>query len=107
MRTKEEANDYRYFPEPDLPPVVVTADRIEAIRREMPELPEARRARWVATLGIAPADAAILAADPLRAVRFDDELLSRIDSLPETREGRASREAVAQTIAKLATGASV
>ncbi|PYQ93800.1 MAG: Asp-tRNA(Asn)/Glu-tRNA(Gln) amidotransferase GatCAB subunit B, partial [Acidobacteria bacterium] len=45
MRSKEEAHDYRYFPEPDLPPAVVDAARIAAIRATMPELPEARRRR--------------------------------------------------------------
>ena len=43
MRSKEEAHDYRYFPEPDLPPLVVDDARIAAVRETMPELPEARR----------------------------------------------------------------
>jgi aspartyl-tRNA(Asn)/glutamyl-tRNA(Gln) amidotransferase subunit B len=47
MRSKEEAHDYRYFPEPDLPPLVVDAARIEEIRRSMPELPDATRRRFV------------------------------------------------------------
>jgi aspartyl-tRNA(Asn)/glutamyl-tRNA(Gln) amidotransferase subunit B len=47
MRSKEEAHDYRYFPDPDLPPVIVDAARIAAIRSAMPELPEARRRRFV------------------------------------------------------------
>jgi aspartyl-tRNA(Asn)/glutamyl-tRNA(Gln) amidotransferase subunit B len=47
MRSKEEAHDYRYFPEPDLPPLTVDAARVERIRAEMPELPEARRRRFV------------------------------------------------------------
>ncbi|MGH9139732.1 MAG: Asp-tRNA(Asn)/Glu-tRNA(Gln) amidotransferase subunit GatB, partial [Vicinamibacterales bacterium] len=47
MRSKEEAHDYRYFPEPDLPPVVIEAERIERIRAAMPELPDARRRRFV------------------------------------------------------------
>jgi aspartyl-tRNA(Asn)/glutamyl-tRNA(Gln) amidotransferase subunit B len=47
MRSKEEAHDYRYFPEPDLPPLIVTRERIEAIRASMPELPAARRARFI------------------------------------------------------------
>src|SRR5262245_26156507 len=48
MRSKEEAHDYRYFPEPDLPPLVVDAERVDAIRSAMPELPEVRRQRLVA-----------------------------------------------------------
>jgi aspartyl-tRNA(Asn)/glutamyl-tRNA(Gln) amidotransferase subunit B len=47
MRSKEEAHDYRYFPEPDLPPVVVDADRLQRIKSAMPELPDARRRRLV------------------------------------------------------------
>jgi aspartyl-tRNA(Asn)/glutamyl-tRNA(Gln) amidotransferase subunit B len=57
MRSKEQAHDYRYFPEPDLPPVVVEAHRIDGIRRLMPELPEARRRRFVDALGLPEYDA--------------------------------------------------
>jgi aspartyl-tRNA(Asn)/glutamyl-tRNA(Gln) amidotransferase subunit B len=46
MRSKEEAHDYRYFPEPDLPPVIVSAERVNAVRTAMPELPDARRRRF-------------------------------------------------------------
>jgi aspartyl-tRNA(Asn)/glutamyl-tRNA(Gln) amidotransferase subunit B len=60
MRGKEEAHDYRYFPEPDLPPVEVSAERLGAIRATMPELPGARRARLVAEYGISEHDAAEL-----------------------------------------------
>ncbi|HEX7605253.1 MAG TPA: Asp-tRNA(Asn)/Glu-tRNA(Gln) amidotransferase subunit GatB, partial [Usitatibacter sp.] len=57
MRSKEEAHDYRYFPEPDLPPLVVDTGRIGAIRSAMPELPEARRARLVEQYGLPEYDA--------------------------------------------------
>src|SRR5713226_7368314 len=57
MRTKEEAHDYRYFPEPDLPPLVVQPERVEAIRVAMPELPDARRHRFVASCGLPEHDA--------------------------------------------------
>jgi aspartyl-tRNA(Asn)/glutamyl-tRNA(Gln) amidotransferase subunit B len=60
MRSKEEAHDYRYFPEPDLPPLVVTADRRDAIRVSLPELPEARMARFVGEYGIPAYDANLL-----------------------------------------------
>jgi aspartyl-tRNA(Asn)/glutamyl-tRNA(Gln) amidotransferase subunit B len=60
MRSKEEAHDYRYFPEPDLPPVVVDAARIDAVRATMPELPEARRQRFVAAYGLPEYDAGVL-----------------------------------------------
>jgi aspartyl-tRNA(Asn)/glutamyl-tRNA(Gln) amidotransferase subunit B len=60
MRTKEEADDYRYFPEPDLPPLTLDAAWIEAIRRTLPELPEARRRRFVAQYRIPEYDAGVL-----------------------------------------------
>ena len=57
MRSKEEAHDYRYFPDPDLPPVVVDQARVEAIRQQMPELPAARRQRFVTEHGLPEYDA--------------------------------------------------
>jgi aspartyl-tRNA(Asn)/glutamyl-tRNA(Gln) amidotransferase subunit B len=60
MRTKEHAHDYRYFPDPDLPPVVVDAGWIETVRSELPELPAARRARLVREQGVTEADARVL-----------------------------------------------
>ncbi len=62
MRGKEEAHDYRYFPDPDLLPVVIADDWIEAIRAELPELPDARQARYIQTLGLSAEDAERLAA---------------------------------------------
>jgi aspartyl-tRNA(Asn)/glutamyl-tRNA(Gln) amidotransferase subunit B len=52
MRSKEEAHDYRYFPEPDLPPLVADAARVGAIARDMPELPDARRQRFLVGYGL-------------------------------------------------------
>ncbi len=60
MRSKEEAHDYRYFPEPDLPPLVLAAERIEEIRASLPELPWERRARFAARYDLPPADARVL-----------------------------------------------
>jgi aspartyl-tRNA(Asn)/glutamyl-tRNA(Gln) amidotransferase subunit B len=60
MRSKEEAHDYRYFPEPDLPPLVVDEARVEAVRVAMPELPDARRQRFVTAYGIPEYDAGVL-----------------------------------------------
>jgi aspartyl-tRNA(Asn)/glutamyl-tRNA(Gln) amidotransferase subunit B len=61
MRSKEEAHDYRYFPEPDLPPVAMPAERVETIRKAMPELPEARRRRIAAAYSLSDYDAAQVA----------------------------------------------
>lgn len=60
LRSKEDALDYRYFPDPDLLPLVITDERIERIRRTMPELPEATRARYIEKYGLAEYDAARL-----------------------------------------------
>ena len=60
MRSKEEAHDYRYFPEPDLLPVVVNAERIAAVRETMPEMPDARRQRFVAAYSLPEYDAGVL-----------------------------------------------
>ena len=62
MRTKEEANDYRYFPDPDLLPLVLEEAYIEAVRAELPELPDARRARFVSDYGLPAYDAGVLTA---------------------------------------------
>jgi aspartyl-tRNA(Asn)/glutamyl-tRNA(Gln) amidotransferase subunit B len=60
LRSKEEAHDYRYFPEPDLPPLVVTAERVESLRARLPELPWRRRARFAAEYGLPAVDARVL-----------------------------------------------
>jgi len=71
MRSKEQAHDYRYFPEPDLPPLLVSAEFQEEMRKKMPELPEARRARMIAEYELNPKDAATLTASREFADRFE------------------------------------
>ena len=71
MRSKEEAHDYRYFPEPDLPPLVVDETRVERVRATMPELPEARRRRFVAAYAIPDYDAGVLTQSPELADYFE------------------------------------
>jgi aspartyl-tRNA(Asn)/glutamyl-tRNA(Gln) amidotransferase subunit B len=63
MRSKEEAHDYRYFPEPDLPPLVVTNEFVDEVRRSMPELPDVRRKRFMDQYSLSFADASQLNAD--------------------------------------------
>ena len=72
MRGKEEAHDYRYFPDPDLLPVRVDDEWIEQVRRGLPELPEARRRRFVARLGLPEYDAGVLTADRELADYFEE-----------------------------------
>jgi aspartyl-tRNA(Asn)/glutamyl-tRNA(Gln) amidotransferase subunit B len=71
MRSKEEAHDYRYFPDPDLVPLMVSDDLVEQMRRELPELPEAKIARFIGELGLARYDAEVLAADRAMAEYYD------------------------------------
>jgi aspartyl-tRNA(Asn)/glutamyl-tRNA(Gln) amidotransferase subunit B len=71
MRSKEEAHDYRYFPEPDLPPLHVDPAWLSAIRDALPELPAARRARYRDDLGLSPYDAAVLVNDPTMSAAFE------------------------------------
>jgi len=72
MRSKEEAHDYRYFPEPDLPPLVVDAAWQAEIRGRLPELPDARRKRFVAEYGITEYDAGVLTASQELAAQFEE-----------------------------------
>ena len=72
MRSKEQAHDYRYFPEPDLLPLVVDARRQEEIRSMLPELPEARRRRMVTQYGITEYDAGVLTASKSLADQFEE-----------------------------------
>ncbi|MEO5345666.1 MAG: Asp-tRNA(Asn)/Glu-tRNA(Gln) amidotransferase subunit GatB [Magnetococcus sp. YQC-9] len=74
MRGKEEAHDYRYFPEPDLPVVVITPERIAAVRAAMPELPDEKFARFQAEFGLNDYDAGVLTADREMADYFEAAL---------------------------------
>ncbi len=71
MRSKEEANDYRYFPCPDLLPVVIDDSRLEKLRATMPEMPDAKKARFIAELGLGDYDAEILSSDQSLADYFE------------------------------------
>jgi aspartyl-tRNA(Asn)/glutamyl-tRNA(Gln) amidotransferase subunit B len=71
MRSKEQAHDYRYFPEPDLPPLIVSAEFLSETRKKLPELPEARRARMIAEYELNVQDAHTLTASREFADRFE------------------------------------
>jgi len=71
MRSKEEANDYRYFPDPDLLPVVIDDDDIERVRDELPELPDAKRARFVEAYSLSEADADVITSSRALADYFE------------------------------------
>ena len=71
MRSKEDSHDYRYFPEPDLPPLRVDPAWLAAIRAELPELPADRRGRYAEALGLSAYDAAVIVADPAMSAAFE------------------------------------
>ncbi len=75
MRSKEEANDYRYFPDPDLLPVEITDDDINRIRRSLPELPEQKRSRYIDNLGLSDYNAELLTSSREIAEYFEQALL--------------------------------
>ncbi len=76
MRVKETADDYRLFPDPDLAPFDLTDEFIEAARAQIPELPDAKRDRYMADFGLKSADAAQLAGDPAVAAFFEEAVAS-------------------------------
>ncbi|HTV00202.1 MAG TPA: Asp-tRNA(Asn)/Glu-tRNA(Gln) amidotransferase subunit GatB, partial [Luteitalea sp.] len=71
MRSKEEAHDYRYFPEPDLPLLVLAPGQVDRVRAALPELPEARRQRFIEQYGLPAYDAGVLTQDPQLAAYFE------------------------------------
>jgi aspartyl-tRNA(Asn)/glutamyl-tRNA(Gln) amidotransferase subunit B len=71
MRSKEEAHDYRYFPDPDLLPLDLEPDWLDRLRAELPELPDAKKARYVAAFGLRPEDAEVLVAERAAAEYFE------------------------------------
>ncbi|MBE3111809.1 MAG: Asp-tRNA(Asn)/Glu-tRNA(Gln) amidotransferase subunit GatB, partial [Acidobacteria bacterium] len=71
MRSKEEAHDYRYFPDPDLLPLELTQDYVDALAKDLPELPDVKRARFIADYGLSPYDADVLIAEKESADYFE------------------------------------
>ena len=79
MRSKEDAHDYRYFPDPDIPPIIFTEEELEAIKNSIPELPEQRVERYVNALGLKKADADIIVGNK-RVCDFFDEAVAAYDN---------------------------
>src|SRR5436309_10988133 len=71
MRSKEEAHDYRYFPDPDLSPLVLDPEWVTRMRVQLPELPDTKKARFVSAYGLSPDDAAVLVAEKETALYFE------------------------------------
>ena len=80
MRNKEDAHDYRYMPEPDLPPIITTDEEIENFRKSLPELPDARRARLINNLGLSEYDAGIITSSRAMAEYFDTVVQNGADA---------------------------
>ena len=74
QRTKEYAHDYRYFPEPDLPPLVISREWIEEVRAKLPEMPEEKRRRFITEYGLPQYDAALLTASKALADYFEESI---------------------------------
>ena len=80
MRSKENAHDYRYFPDPDLLPLVLTQKFVDDIRASMPELPDQKKARYVAELGLSPYDAGVLVAEKATTEYFERLIEAKHDA---------------------------
>ena len=85
LRSKEAAQDYRYFPEPDLPPVVLDEVFVARARAELPELPRVKRARFVAELGLTPYAAQVLTQHPRIAAFFEEAATLHLDAAHASR----------------------
>jgi len=90
QRSKEYAHDYRYFPEPDLPPLAISREWVEEIRAELPELPEDRRDRFMKEYGLPLYDADLLTSNKAMADYFEDA--TRTDAYKKLPEDKAAKE---------------
>ena len=93
QRTKEQAHDYRYFPEPDLPPLIISPAWVEELRASLPELPDARRARYTTDYGLSPQDANILTEDKALGDYFE-----QVVAASPARERKAGARAAANLV---------
>lgn len=99
MRGKEDAHDYRYFPDPDLPPLVISQDLVERIRAQMPELPDTKKNRLVESFGLTPYDAGVIVSERETADYFED-LLANIPTFKQAQQ--ENKIETLQSTAKLA-----
>ena len=92
LRSKEEAHDYRYFPDPDLLPVELTPDFLTECRQSLPELPDAKRRRYEQALGLSPYNASVLTAD-VETARWFETLLAETSRLSGKPEAETAKQA--------------
>ena len=98
QRSKEQAHDYRYFPEPDLPPLEISPAAVERLRAALPELPEARRARFEAEFGLEPFESGLLTEEPAPAEFFE----AAVAALGDSRESGRPRAVANWMVGELA-----
>jgi aspartyl-tRNA(Asn)/glutamyl-tRNA(Gln) amidotransferase subunit B len=105
QRSKEHAHDYRYFPEPDLPPLVLSQEWVEGIKVRLPELPDAKRGRFMEQYGLSHYDAGVLTAERTVADYFE-ACVQALSPKPALRlaEGLGGKKGVAKTVANWITG---
>ena len=80
QRSKEFAHDYRYFPDPDIPPLEISREKVESLRSQLPELPEAKRVRFVVTYGLSEYDAGVLVEEQAVADTFERVVETGVDA---------------------------
>jgi aspartyl-tRNA(Asn)/glutamyl-tRNA(Gln) amidotransferase subunit B len=97
MRSKEYAHDYRYFPDPDLLPLTLQADWVEKIRESLPELPDEKKARFVAEYGIPVYDAGVLVAEKATAAYFE----AAVAAVPKAEAKTAANWVIGELFAAL------
>src|SRR3982074_2018253 len=85
MRSKEDAHDYRYFPDPDLLPLEFTQDFVDALKAKLPELPDQKRTRFIADFGLTPYDASVLVSEH-ESAGFYEEVLGKLAN--KARDGK-------------------
>ena len=81
MRGKEESHDYRYFPDPDLPPLIISKEKIEELRRSLPELPDEKRTRFISEYNLTNYDAEVLTDDQYISNFFEEVVKGRDSKL--------------------------
>ena len=91
QRSKELAHDYRYLPEPDLPPLAISRSQVEELRQALPELPDARRARFADDYGLTPYEANLLTESRARADYFETAVSAPEGLSPEARQAHAEQ----------------
>jgi aspartyl-tRNA(Asn)/glutamyl-tRNA(Gln) amidotransferase subunit B len=99
MRSKEEAHDYRYFPDPDLLPLELTQEYVDGLKKGLPELPDEKKQRFMGTYGLSAYDAGVLVAERENAEFFEAVVKGRDGVMAEPRDGKATEPRDGKTAA--------